>query len=230
MDRFVLYLDIEHPLALLDRRKRNRHMRGVLRKSQILRDLSGSGCMSQSFIWLDGTHLEDLPLLAIVISGNTTDWEHYKPSQLKQPFEAIRNARVPVLGLCGGHQLVGKAFGGVVAPMRKLREDEADPYPQYRPGFFKEKGYTEVGVDVESPLFGGLGDKVVVSESHYCEIKRVPKTLEVIASNPDCRVQAVAHRDVPVYGVQFHPETFDEEHPDGKRILENFFDLAHSRS
>jgi GMP synthase (glutamine-hydrolysing) len=112
--------------------------------------------------------------------------------------------------------------------MRRLKEGETDPYPLYRPGFFKEKGFTEVEVDDQNPLFKGLGDSVVVSESHYCEIKRVPKSLEVIASNTDCRVQAVAHRDKPVYGVQFHPETFDEEHPDGRKMLENFFEIAHS--
>ena len=226
MDEFVLYLDIEHPLSLLDRRKRARHMRGIHRKSQILRDLSGCGCIAQSFIWLDGGNLDDLPLRAMVISGNTTDWEHYKPSQLRQPFEAIRKSGVPVLGLCGGHQLVGKAFGGVVAPMRRLGEDEVDPYPDYRPGFFKERGFTEVKVDVGDPLFRGLGEKIVVSESHYCEIKRVPGVLKVIASSPECRVQAVSHAKKLVYGVQFHPETFDDEHPDGRRILENFFELA----
>jgi GMP synthase (glutamine-hydrolysing) len=229
VDRFVLYLDIEHPVALLDRRKRARHLRGIHRKAQILRDLSGCGCMAQSFIWIDGSNLNDLPLLAIVVSGNTTDWENYKPSQLRQPFEAIRNSGVPVLGLCGGHQLVGKAFGGRVAPMRRLREDELDPYPDYRSGYFKEKGFMEVKVDVGHPLFRGLGERIVVSESHYCEIKRVPGVLRVIASSPDCRVQAIAHRSKPVFGVQFHPENFDDDHPDGKRVLENFFELARSR-
>jgi len=226
MDRFVLYLDIEHPLALLDRYKRSRHLRGMHRKSQIFRDLSGCGCLVQSFIWLDGSGLDDLPLLAIVISGNTTDWDRYSQAQLRQPYEAIKNPPVPVLGLCGGHQLVGKAFGGRVAPMRRLEPGEVDPYPKYRPGFFKEKAFTEVSVDVENPLFQGLGGSITVSESHYCEIKRVPSCMDVIASSRDCRVQAVAHREKPVFGVQFHPESYDADHTDGRRVLENFFQIA----
>lgn len=228
MKEFVLYLDIEHPIALLDRRQRAKHLRGIHRKSQLLRDLSGCGCISQSFIWLDGSHLDDLPLLAMVISGNTTDWSRYTASQLRQPFQAIRASSIPILGICGGHQLVCKALGGTVAPMRRLGKGEHDPHPGYRPGYFKERGYTMVDVDVDHGLFRGMAPRIEVHESHYCEVKRVPRILEVIGSSPDCRVQAIAHRRRSVYGVQFHPETFDDLHMDGKTVLENFFAIARS--
>ncbi len=184
--------------------------------------------MSQSFIWLDGSHLDELPLLAMVISGNRTDWEKYTPSQLQQPYEAVRSSNVPILGICGGHQLVCKALGGSVGPMRRLSEGEPDPYPRYMPGYFKERGYSAVRIRREHELFAGLGRKIVVHQSHYCEVKEVPDALEVLADSPSCKIQAVAHRTRPIFGVQFHPETFDQAHPDGRTVLENFFKIARS--
>jgi len=228
MNPFVLYLDIEHPLALLNRKRRAAHLKSVRRDSEIFRRLSRAGCMSQSFIWLDGSHLDELPLVAIVISGNRTNWEKYTPSQLQQPYEAIRSSSVPILGICGGHQLVCRALGGKVGPMRRLSEGEPDPYPRYMPGYFKERGYAQVDIRRQHELFSGLRDRVIVHQSHYCEVKDAPDVLEVLADSPNCRIQAVAHREKPIFGVQFHPETFDEAHQDGRKVLENFFRIARS--
>ncbi|MCX8182985.1 MAG: hypothetical protein N3F08_00990 [Crenarchaeota archaeon] len=47
-----------------------------------------------------------------------------------------------------------------------------------------------------------------------------------MASTEECRIQVMKHRERPLYGVQFHPQIFDEEHPDGRKILENFFKIA----
>jgi GMP synthase-like glutamine amidotransferase len=222
--KFVLYLDIEHPKALLKQRQRARHLKKLHRNSQLFRELSGVGCLAQSFIWLDGSHLDDLPLLAMVIGGNRTDWETYTPTQLREPLAAIRSAQVPVLGICGGHQMLCTAFGGVVRPMKRPGGGGGPSAT----GMFKEKGYTAVKVDPDDPLFRGLGDEILVHESHYCEVVKVPPVLRATASSAVCKVQALAHRDRPVHGVQFHPETFDDEHPDGRKVLENFFSIAGS--
>ncbi len=228
MKRFVLYLDIEHPLSLLKHKERIEHLKRIRRNSQLFRDISGAGCMEQSFIWLDGSHLDELPLLAMIISGNRTDWENYRPSQLRESYRAIRESHIPILGICGGHQLICRALGGRVAPMRKLRDGEPDAHPDYKPGYFKERGFTDVDIRSEHGLFRGLGSRIKVHESHYCEVKKVPRGLDVLASSKFCRVQAVTHRGRSLYGVQFHPESFDDEHPDGRIVLENFFRLARS--
>lgn len=227
---FVLYIDIEHPLALLDRGQRTKHMRSMHRNCGIFREISGGGCLVQSFIWLEGSHLDELPLLAMIISGNRTDWDRYTPSQLREIVRGIRESGIPVLGICGGHQLICKAFGGRVAPMGRLKPGERDPNPAFRPGYLKEKGYTKVRVDSKHPLFLGLGDEILVHESHYCEVKEVPEGFRVLASTSSCRVQAVADPEERVFGVQFHPETHDPAHPDGRRILDNFFAIARKRA
>jgi GMP synthase (glutamine-hydrolysing) len=225
-NRFVLYLDIEHPQALLDRRERARHMRGIRRNAGILREASDCGCLIQSFIWFDENQLQDLPLLAMVIGGNRTDWVRYTPGMLRETCRALTETDVPVLGICGGHQLLAKAFGGRVAPMGRLGPGEDDPWEEYHPGYLKERGFTKVAVNVAHPLFDGLGPEIVVSESHYCEVKRLPATFEALASSQACGVQAMAHVDGRVLGVQFHPERYDARHPDGLRLLRNFFAIA----
>ncbi len=229
MDRFVLYLDMEHPRALLSRAKRARHLRSVRRDCRKFRELSGAACLCQSFIWFD-SHIEDLPLLAMIISGNRTDWSCYASSQLEEPLRAIRACRIPILGICGGLQLICKAFGGAVGPIRKLGEGETDPHPSYMPGYYKERGYTRVRILRKSPLFLAMRGEITVHESHYCEVKRLPRALNLLASSENCRVQAVGHREKALYGVQFHPECFDDGHPDGRTILQNFFNMASSRS
>jgi GMP synthase-like glutamine amidotransferase len=130
-----------------------------------------------------------------------------------------------VLGICGGHQLIGMLLGGESAPLRRLVEGEIDPYPQYAPGYLKEWDFFEIEFSPD-PLFDGFAGPFVVTERHFWHLIRLPESLRTIARNRNCPVQALRHVSKPVYGVQFHPEFHDPEHPDGRRILENFFSLG----
>lgn len=76
------------------------------------------------------------------------------------------------------------------------------------------------------PLFAGFSKEIVVKESHAFQLSDVPPGFDLLASTPDCQVQAIKHRQRLVYGVQFHPEAYDTSHPDGRTLLENFFRLA----
>ena len=58
--------------------------------------------------------------------------------------------------------------------------------------------------------------------SHYCEVKKLPKGFELLASSDHCRIEAMRHKHKPLYGTQFHPEAYDEPFLHGKRLLENF--------
>lgn len=226
MGKFVLYLDMEHPLYLGRRRNRDEHFKKIRRNSSLFRQFSAAACLTQSFLTFESRVLEEVPLLALIIGGNRTDWENYSPEDLREPMEAVRSSNLPLLGICGGHQLVCRAFGARVAPMRKLAPGENDPDPKYKPGYFKEKGFVRLSILRDSPLFVGVSGEAVFHESHYCEVRDLPPSLEVLASSPDCGIQAVAHRTKPVFGVQFHPESFDVQHPDGRTVLKNFFALA----
>ena len=83
-----------------------------------------------------------------------------------------------------------------------------------------------VRVLAPNPWFDGLGDQPVMFEAHYWEVKAPPAGFQVLAASDLCGIQALAHQDRPLFGTQFHPEAYDAAHPDGRRLLENFFRLA----
>jgi len=113
------------------------------------------------------------------------------------------------------------------SPMRRLRRGEKDPnVGTHIEGYYMEKGYLQVRIVKWDPLFDGLGDVLLVDEGHYCEIKRLPTEFELLASGDECKIQAMKHSTRLVYGVQFHPNVYDDGHPDGKRILDNFIRIS----
>jgi GMP synthase-like glutamine amidotransferase len=78
----------------------------------------------------------------------------------------------------------------------------------------------------ESPLFAGLPEPIIVREMHAYQMLEPPPGFDLLASSPNCRVQAIKDPKRIVYGVQCHPEAYDDAHPHGRKILENFFRLA----
>jgi GMP synthase (glutamine-hydrolysing) A subunit len=114
---------------------------------------------------------------------------------------------VPVLGICGGHQALAIAYGGEVAKSGRHIE-----------------GYRTVELEDKDHLLAGLSAKIRVMQSHYEEVKRLPPGFVRIAKSKDTKIEAMKHEGKPVYGVQFHPERWNEENPAGKRILENFIE------
>jgi GMP synthase (glutamine-hydrolysing) len=76
------------------------------------------------------------------------------------------------------------------------------------------------------PLFAGLGRRPTFFQSHYWEVKERPAGFEVLADSELCAIQAIAHKERPLYGVQFHPEEYERAHQDGQKVLENFFRLT----
>lgn len=158
----------------------------------------------------------------IVLSGQSHPWNDYQPESLVGIFEVIRQAPRPILGVCGGHQQIALAFGAPVDLMKRT-----DPGKGYE-GAFRERGFfaVELTNDLASPgILRDLPRSISVWHSHCDEVKEVPPGFRVTARNDTCPIQAMEHTSLPIHGVQFHPELFDEEHPAGRRIVENFLDL-----
>ena len=154
----------------------------------------------------------------IILSGQSHPWDRYSPESLAGVFEVIKKATQPVLGVCGGHQQMALAFGAPVDLMERLELGEG-----YE-GAKRERGYFPVETDGQG-LFKDLPAEITVWHSHCDEVKALPKGFRRTASNATCAIQAMEHTDLPLFGVQFHPELFDEEHPQGRKILENFLDM-----
>jgi GMP synthase (glutamine-hydrolysing) len=94
------------------------------------------------------------------------------------------------------------------------------------PGIFSEYGFHYVQKVEDDPLLAGIPDPFFVREWHTCEVKTLPPEFVLLASNENCRVQAMRHRSRLLYGTQFHPEAYVEAYPHGRTILRNFFRLA----
>jgi GMP synthase (glutamine-hydrolysing) len=92
----------------------------------------------------------------------------------------------------------------------------------------QERGFMPVTVRQPQPLFADLPQQPVFFQAHYWEVKSAPAGFHVLAESTLCPVQAMAHTDLPLFGVQFHPEEYDEAHPHGRNILENFFKIVAS--
>ncbi|HVQ46046.1 MAG TPA: aminodeoxychorismate/anthranilate synthase component II [Gemmatimonadales bacterium] len=140
------------------------------------------------------------------------------PGQAGISVELIRAAagQVPILGVCLGHQAIGEAFGGKVVRAERLMH-----------------GKTTLVVHSGHPLFRDIGSPLEVMRYHSLVVspEGLPSELEITAWSqdrpPGSEIMALCHRSLPVYGVQFHPESVGTR--DGKRILGNFLALVGQR-
>ena len=116
---------------------------------------------------------------------------------------------IPVLGVCLGHQAICAAFGATVTYAKRLMHGKQ----------------STVSLDKGCPLFRGCPDKVPVARYHSLAVdpETIPDALLITARTQDGEIMGVRHREYPVYGVQFHPESILT--PDGKRMLANFLQL-----
>lgn len=120
------------------------------------------------------------------------------------------SGKVPILGVCLGHQAICEAFGGMVGYAKELMHGKS----------------SLVKVDAQSPLFKGLPAKVRVARYHSLAADEgsLPECLQVVSRADDGEVMAVQHAEFPTFGVQFHPESILT--PDGRAMIENFLAIA----
>ena len=137
------------------------------------------------------------------------------PAEAGISVDVIRRfgERTPILGVCLGHQAIGQAYGGRVVRARRLMHGKVSPVA-HRGG----------------DLFQGVPTPVRMTRYHslVLEPETLPDELEVVAWTDEegweDEIQAVRHREHPVWGVQFHPESVASDH--GERLLRNFLELA----
>lgn len=171
---------------------------------------------------------------AMFITGTGYDWALVPVKDTWGMSDVLHNVDIPVLGACGGHQLIGWVFNHNVRkltsfrdePMRKLKPKEPDLVPSYHPGYYVESGVQPIEVLQRDPIFDGLGKRFKAPESHYCEIKKLPPGFVHLARNDNCEIQCIRHAERPLYGAQFHAENWTDAYPDGRRFITNFFRIA----
>jgi GMP synthase (glutamine-hydrolysing) len=223
----IVYVDLEHDRL---QNKPELWQESLARRLQIkyrLEDISGDRCLIVRYLHLSPALLYRLNVQAVAISGCHTDFEHYNEESLAGLRVVYREAAWPILGFCAGHQLMAQAYGAEIGPMGPLPPDTPSPHNgSHRPGMQEERGVMPVRVHTSHPLIDNLPQQPTFFQSHYWEVKSLPTGFETLAASDLSPIQAIAHAELPIFGVQFHAEQYDEAHPDGRQILENFFTLA----
>jgi GMP synthase (glutamine-hydrolysing) len=187
---------------------------------------------------------------AIVLSGTFSDFDYYDPAHLRSFGEFIRGTRIPVLAICGSHQLVGISFGAQLRTLDDLElpEKRSDRVVEYQYRFVKI-------IDKNDPIFDGNEDEssgvwqdytkeddiLRVWQNHGVQVDGVPEGFKLLATSYLCKNQMMVKRSDGqlIYCVQFHLEkSFEDwsknptrwEHPnesrDGRILFENFLELA----
>lgn len=110
---------------------------------------------------------------------------------------------LPILGICLGHQLIAKLFGG------EVRTADVGEYAN-----------CEITVDEEDEILKGIGPALNAWVSHKDEVSKLPDDFLGLAHSENCEIEAMAHKNFSLYGVQFHPEV--EHTPKGPEIFKNF--------
>jgi len=183
---------------------------------------------------------------AIVLSGTLRDFDYYKESIIADFARFIRATRIPVLAICGGHQLVGLSFGARVVTLDKLEQHEQREARRH------EYQYRFIRItDPDDPIFKNIACTdpqearsariLRVWQNHGLQLDRVPEGFKLLATSYLCRNQMMVKRSDGqlIYTVQFHLEkSFEDwnksrtrwEHPnesrDGRILFENFLTLA----
>ena len=121
--------------------------------------------------------------------------------------------RLPVLGVCLGHQCIGQAFGAKVV---------LAPRPMH--GKISDVTHNASGV------LAAIPSPFAATRYHSLTLERdsIPDCLEITAETDDGVIQGIAHRDLPIHGVQFHPESIATEH--GHQLIQNFLDIARGKT
>jgi GMP synthase-like glutamine amidotransferase len=183
---------------------------------------------------------------AIVMSGTLRDFDYYNPAHLDDFTTFIRSTKIPVLGICGAHQLIAQSFGARIVTL-----DNLEPYAR-RDGRTVEYQYRFIRiVDRQDPIFDGIQDQASgvwqdytkeagilrVWQNHGLQIDRIPEGFKLLATAYLCRNQMMVKRSEGqlIYTVQFHLEkSFEDwnknrtrwehqnESRDGRIIFENF--------
>lgn len=154
--------------------------------------------------------IEELSPKAIILSPGPG-----KPEDAGICIEVVKKlgGRFPILGVCLGHQAICTAYGGTVSYAKELMHGKQ----------------SVAKLTGSCALFEGLPDSIPVARYHSLALLKdtLPDCLTITAQTEDGEVMAVAHKNYPVFGLQFHPESILT--PDGKTILQNFIHLVSSK-
>ena len=144
------------------------------------------------------------PFSGLIITGAPMLLTQVNLQEHLRPFQPLKEAGVPILGICNGHQILGLLYGSGISIGARVEKEESIE--------FLEK----------DALFAGLESGSMFHESHSEHIT-LPGGFKLLAKSGSCENEAMKHEKKPIYGTQFHPEASGNN---GKIILKNFAEMC----
>jgi GMP synthase-like glutamine amidotransferase len=167
---------------------------------------------------------------AVILGGHLTEVSDYAPGSRDAVLAYAADPDLPLLGICGGHQLIAEAHGGRTGPIAPGTVP-ADDLPCLASSDLRairvesphgRVGYLAAHRAAAHPLFDALPERPRFLHVHYWHVAEVPPGFRVLARSADGVVQAMAHESRPIFGTQFHPEGFSDDVPEGAALLAAF--------
>ncbi len=215
----IVYVDLEHDRLRKDPVAGRKSLANQLAYKYRVEEVSGKPCLIVRYPNVNPDLLQKLGAQVVLVSGCVTDFVHFDAADLAGLEAVYRQAKWPILGFCAGHQLMARAYGAEIGAIEDATQSSTAKQ-------VREDGFMSVQQFDSHPLFSDLPLNPVFFQNHYWEVKNVPAGFQNLANSDLCGVQAIAHFNLPLYGVQFHPEEYDAEHGDGRILLENFFRIV----
>lgn len=150
--------------------------------------------------WQNLPDLDELNEFDAIIISASPRGDNGNFQERIERFQWLKTVKTPVLGVCAGHQLIGTTFGGTL-----LQNQES------------EIGFLPVQVQVEDPLFAGHEASFNVEQCHN-DSTTLPEDFVLLVSSPKCKVQAMRHKEKPIFSLQWHAEISNPE------IFRNFIE------
>lgn len=225
----LVYVDLEHAqLYEIDPELWHRSRANLLRNKYRFERLAARPCLIVRYDNVTPDFIRAVGAEAVLISGYYLDNSYYAAENLAGLMALYRQWTRPLIGFCGAHQLLAKAYGADIGPIAPIPPGVTQLHlatMQNITGVEQEIGFQPVTVQPSHPLFHHLDEMPTFFQAHYWEVKTAPDGFEVLATSDHCAIQAIGHRERPLFGTQFHPEAYDDRFGDGRQLLENFFSL-----
>ncbi|MHA1583913.1 MAG: glutamine-hydrolyzing GMP synthase [Promethearchaeota archaeon] len=159
------------------------------------------------------SQIKSVSPVGVVFSGGPSSvYDENAPHLESEIFHYFEDQKIPLLGLCYGHQLIAQFYNGKVEPHEE-----------------KEFGHTEINLTNHDNLFKGLGDHEIVWMSHGDQVGELPPGYEIYAQTDTCPIAAMGNPQKKIFGLQFHPEVHHTIH--GTEIFSNFlFEICRAKA